>query len=225
MQDSAIHIENLKFRWSLQEDPLINLPELKCHRGEKIFIQGSSGSGKSTLLNLISGVLSPSSGKIKLLNHNFSEMSQSQRDVFRGDHIGFVFQQFNLIPFLNVFENIYLSADFSKIRAAKVSDPTEEVSRLLESLELDPKVYMQKPVTELSVGQQQRVAVARAMYGSPEILIADEPTSALDHNTRNRFIELLLKETARSNSAVLFVSHDPTLTDHFDRVETLRDRT
>lgn len=224
MEEFAIQIENLKFRWNSQEANLIDIPELKCRIGEKTFIQGSSGSGKSTLLNLISGILTANEGEIKILGNHFSKMTQSQRDIFRGNHIGFVFQQFNLLPFLNVYENIYLSADFSKLRASKVKDSHEEVGRLLDSLELDPLKYLKKNVTELSVGQQQRVAVARAMYGSPEILIADEPTSALDHNTRNRFIELLLKETNRSRTTVLFVSHDPTLTNHFDKVTTLKDR-
>ena len=219
---NAIEISNLKFKWEGSSHNLIDIPKLEIPKSKKVFLQGSSGSGKTTLLNLISGVLDFKDGNIQIFDQNLKQMSSAQKDSFRGDHMGFVFQIFNLLPFLTVSENILLPLEFSKVKNAKVPDREGEVKRLLHALELDPNKYYSRKVTELSVGQQQRVAVARALIGSPELLIADEPTSSLDHDVRNQFLKLLFKECESHGTTVLFVSHDPTLKPLFDEVISIK---
>jgi putative ABC transport system ATP-binding protein len=218
----AIQIENLKFKWKGSSHNLLDIPKLHVPKSKKIFLQGSSGSGKTTLLNLISGVLDFSQGDITIFGQKLKSMSHSERDSFRGDHMGFVFQLFNLLPFLSVYENIVLPLEFSKVKNAKVKNREEETKRLLNALELDPAQYLNRKVTDLSVGQQQRVAVARALIGNPELLIADEPTSSLDHDVRDQFLKLLFKECESHGTTVLFVSHDPTLRPMFDEVISLK---
>ena len=194
--------------------------DLTLQRGEFAALIGPSGSGKSTLLNLIGGVLLPARGSVSLLGQPLGELSASQRDAFRADHLGFIFQQFNLIPYLSVLDNVLLPCRVSARRASRVSEPEAEARRLLAGLDLDPAL-LSRPAAELSVGQQQRVAAARALIGQPEILIADEPTSALDAERQATFVELLLSEAKRAGSAVVFVSHDLRLATHFDQSLTL----
>lgn len=221
---AAITLEQLEFGWTADQ-PLLSIQSLQVARGERVFLQGASGSGKSTLLNLIGGVLEPQKGAVHLLDVSLHALNKSRRDHFRADHIGFVFQMFNLLPYLNVLDNVALPCRFSRARRekAQLRDGSVEAAaqRLLDHLELSDSKLLQRPVTELSMGQQQRVAVARALIGSPEILIADEPTSALDVANRDRFLELLLSECAQEQTTLLFVSHDPGLQSHFDRVENL----
>ena len=148
-------------------------------------------------------------------------MSSVHRDHFRSDHIGFIFQMFNLIPYLSVIENVTLPCRFSDKRKHKVlagADSLEqEAIRLLEHLDMAHDDLLHKPVNELSVGQQQRVAAARALIGSPELVIADEPTSSLDAERREAFIELLFRECESAGSTLVFVSHDNSLLAPFDR--------
>jgi putative ABC transport system ATP-binding protein len=170
------------------------------------------------LLSLVSGVLAARSGRLSVLGHDLTQLSPRQRDHFRVDHIGFIFQQFNLIPYLSVLDNVLLPLRFSKTRRqAAGSDARAEAARLLGRLDLDASLYT-RPATALSVGQQQRVAAARALIGKPALVIADEPTSALDAERQQRFIDLLLQECQANGSALLFVSHDMRLADHFDRL-------
>ena len=148
-------------------------------------------------------------------------MKGSQRDKFRADHIGYIFQQFNLLPYLNVVENVILPCQFSAQRKSQVDTSlVEDATRLLEKLHL-PAHLLDKPVVELSIGQQQRVAAARALIGKPALIIADEPTSSLDYDNRTAFIELLLEQVNQAQSTLLFVSHDPTLESLFDRTLNL----
>jgi len=216
-----IYVENLRFRWPLSQRDVVDIPELTIQKGERVFIKGESGSGKTTLLSLIGGINLPNSGRINILGTNIGQLKQSRRDQFRADHIGFIFQLFNLIPYLSVTENITLACAFSsrrKANALKKSKTLEdEAYRLLCHLQLQDRRILNKPVSDLSVGQQQRVAAARALIGSPELIIADEPTSALDADTREHFLSLLLSECELSGSTALFVSHDQTLEKHFDR--------
>ncbi len=221
-QQQAVFIENLNFRWKGASTDLLYIPKIEISKGEKVFLQGSSGTGKTTLLNLISGVLDFNEGTIQIFGKQLRSMSPSERDTFRGDHMGFVFQLFNLLPFLSVAENIALPLEFSSLKNSKVANRDTEIKRLLEALELDPAQYFSRRVTDLSVGQQQRVAVARALIGSPELLIADEPTSALDHDVRDQFLKLLFKECEKNGTTVLFVSHDPTLKARFDKTIELK---
>jgi len=191
--------------------------------GEKIFLHGPSGSGKTTLLGLLTGILKPSSGSLRVLGTSFHEISVLERDRFRAIHIGYIFQQLNLISYLNVLENILLSAWNSKERCknSRFASSEDEARYLAARLEIDSKLD-QYPNT-LSLGQQQRVAVARALMGPPQLLIADEPTSALDDDRQNAFIKLLLESAKEFNVSVVFVSHNRKLAQFFDREVPLED--
>ena len=222
-----LEIENLRYRWSRCDDPLLAIPSFKLERRCHLFLMGPSGSGKSTLLNLIGGVIRPQSGAIKFGGNDITALSGIARDRLRANQIGFIFQQFNLVPYLNAVDNVALPCRFSSTRAAKAADRSgsvpAEANRLLSSLFEDGSVNTQQRVDRLSVGQQQRIAAARSLIGDPALVIADEPTSSLDHDSRRRFMSLLLDETERSGSTLLFVSHDPTLSDGFTRVLALNE--
>lgn len=227
MPHACIQLSNIEFCWNNDPQPFLNIESLTLDKAEKLFIHGPSGCGKTTLLNLISGVLKPSRGEITVLGTNLFSQKQKLRDQYRADHMGIIFQQFNLIPYLNVLENITLPCLFSWRRREMLSiqkrNTIEEALRLLAALGLKDKDIIYKNVTELSTGQQQRVAAARALIGSPEIIIADEPTSALDQDAKQGFLELLFEEAQKSNSALLFVSHDLTLSTLFDRSVSFND--
>jgi putative ABC transport system ATP-binding protein len=223
-KDAAIEAENLAFSWP-GKPPVIDIERFRVARGERVFLRGPSGSGKSTLLGLLGGVLTTARGRILLLGTDVTALSASGRDRFRGDHLGFIFQMFNLIPYLGVLENVLLPAQFSAARAARIpnGDLAAEGRRLLAALGLGDPEYLQRPVTELSIGQQQRVAAARALLGRPGIIVADEPTSALDHDAREDFLQLLMAESRTQGATLLFVSHDTSLSRLFDRVVSLAD--
>lgn len=215
----VIGLEQVRFRWPGQSSDIVAIDGLHLDAGEHLFVRGASGSGKTTLLNLLCGIHSPSSGEVRLLGTNLASLTSSRRDQFRADHIGVVFQQFNLLPYLSTLENVTLSCSFSnrkKRRAAASRDIKASARELLGALDLSGDLHG-APVNKLSVGQQQRVAVARALIGGPEILIADEPTSALDADNRDRFMELLFRETEARGCTLVFVSHDPQIAQHFDR--------
>ncbi|MGB5803956.1 MAG: ABC transporter ATP-binding protein [Vibrio anguillarum] len=219
-----IKVNNLRFAWDKQA--IIDINTLHIQKGQHLFIEGPSGSGKSTLLNLLAGVLTAQSGEVCILGQQLNNLSSSQKDHFRSNHIGFIFQQFNLIPYLSVIDNIILPCSFSAQRKSKALQRSvslkAEAIRLLNALGLTEPELLQRSVNELSVGQQQRVAAARAMFGSPEIIIADEPTSALDNDHRQSFIKILFDECEKADITLIFVSHDGTLKQHFDRHITLQ---
>lgn len=216
----ALAVHDLEFRWAGGASFVLRLPKLTLHRGRSLFLHGPSGSGKSTLLNLIGGVLLPTKGRVELLGQPLCRLSARRRDAFRADHLGFIFQQFNLLPYLSVLDNVLLPCRFSARRARQARDPQAEARRLLGALDLDPGL-LGRPAAALSVGQQQRVAAARALIGQPEILMADEPTSALDAGRQAAFVTLLLSEARRAGSSVVFVSHDIRLASHFDQLMVL----
>jgi len=221
MDKIILDIKNVCFRWKNSGSLLLNLPEFKIEKHEHVFLQGPSGSGKSTLLGLVGGILVSESGTLKVLGQDIQNLSRSGRDSFRVDHIGFIFQLFNLLPYLSIEENVMLPLSFSSIRAKRAGrtkiDQFKEAKRLLKALALEEQLAKKSPVTELSVGQQQRVAAARALIGNPELIVADEPTSALDSDLRHSFLELLFGECKKAGSTLLFVSHDSTLSDLFSR--------
>ncbi|NOT84152.1 MAG: ABC transporter ATP-binding protein [Methylococcaceae bacterium] len=222
----TIEIDNLHYAWKRRSDFQLNIAELKIAHGEKVFLYGPSGSGKSTLLSLLGGVLLPQQGRIRILGKELTSLSSVARDRFRADHVGFLFQQFNLLPYLSVIDNILLPCRFSKLRCQRAlqTETSLEKSaiRLLSQLQLDTGLIHQK-VTELSVGQQQRVAAARAMIGQPELIIADEPTSALDSDRQVAFLDLLLAQCAASNASLLMVSHDRRLATRFSQTLAMHD--
>lgn len=219
-----LSLEGVKFRWPGQAFDIVDIDELQLAPSEHLFVRGSSGSGKTTLLNLLAGVHTPSQGTIRLLDTDLGGLSSSRRDQFRADHIGVVFQQFNLLPYLSTIENVTLSCAFSarkRARATETTDVESTARRLLGALNLNDEFH-HAPVSKLSVGQQQRVAVARALIGGPEIIIADEPTSALDADNRDRFLDLLFQEVEAQGCTLIFVSHDPELAERFSRTLELR---
>jgi putative ABC transport system ATP-binding protein len=221
---AAVRIQDLAFRWQARAPVVLIIDDLTIARGERVFIEGPSGSGKSTLLGLLAGVAVPQQGDLVVLGQPLQRLGGVQRDHFRADHIGYIFQMFNLIPYLSVVENVTLPCRFSRLRReralARSGTLEQEALRLLGHLDLADPALVGRAVTTLSVGQQQRVAAARALMGSPEVLIADEPTSALDADRREAFIRLLFDECRAAGSTLIFVSHDASLEGLFDR--TLR---
>jgi putative ABC transport system ATP-binding protein len=215
-----ISVRSLRYAWSAASDELA-FEDFEVEPRERLFLHGPSGSGKSTLLGLLAGVLAPSSGDVSVLGTSFASLRASARDRFRANHLGYIFQQFNLLPFLTPVENVLLgcawSGDRSRRAGATRTAMTDEATRLLGALGLDDGVWSRARTGELSVGQQQRVAAARALIGGPVLLLADEPTSALDATSRDAFLTLLLDECARHGTGVVFVSHDLALAHHFDR--------
>lgn len=216
---TALVLDRLRFAWSGSGEPDLVIPNLKLAVGERLFVSGPSGCGKSTLLGLLAGVSVPQVGSVTILGEIISSCGASARDRFRADHIGYLFQMFNLIPYLSVIENVTLPLRFSSIRSGRIPDPVGEATRLLAHLGMEG--LLDRPVTKLSVGQQQRVAAARALIGSPELILADEPTSSLDAGHSERFIELLFEECARAKTSLVFVSHDTGLAKLFDRTHLL----
>ncbi|GAB7563522.1 ABC transporter ATP-binding protein [Methylobacillus methanolivorans] len=218
----AIHLENMRFEWTPGQ-PCLDIAHLDIMPGEHIFLHGSSGSGKSTLLGILGGVHLAQAGMVSILGQRLDTLSSAARDRFRADHIGFLFQQFNLIPYLSVLENVLLPCGFSRYRHSNLreSAPTEAY-RLLAALGIDATLWSRR-VTSLSIGQQQRVAAVRALIGSPEIIIADEPTSALDAHHQLHFLHLLKQECLANQATLLFVSHDHRLASNFHRSIALSD--
>ncbi len=206
---------NLKYKY--KNGKTINFPDVGLNPGDKVLINGISGSGKTTFLNLIAGAIKIQDGDIELASSQYSSMSSSDLDRIRANHIGYVFQTLNLIPFLSVLENIALGVKFSKTRSSNIGSIDQEAVRLVDSLGLD-KSILNNSVNNLSVGQQQRVAVARALLGRPNLILADEPTSALDVDSKNRFLKELVQTFDPSSQAILMVSHDLSLAPYFDTV-------
>lgn len=215
--EQVIALEQVLFQWPDSTTPTLEIDQLTVAAREHLFIKGPSGCGKSTLLSLLTGINTATSGQVRMLGQDLAQLRPSQRDRFRADHIGYIFQQFNLLPYLSVLENVILPCQFSAQRKSKVNGSLQaRAGELLERLHL-PHGLLHKSVLELSIGQQQRVAAARALIGEPHLIIADEPTSALDHDNRSAFIDLLLEEVNRAGSTLVFVSHDPTLESCFER--------
>jgi len=221
---TLLSLENIRFGWNAQKD-VLDIPAFQIEKQQHHFIMGPSGCGKSTLLNLIGGVIKPQQGSVTLNGVDLTKQKASERDKTRADNVGFIFQQFNLVPYLNAYENILLACQFSKRRAENAvgasGSARSAAETLLNGFFASSTPDLDQPVAKLSVGQQQRVAAARALIGSPALIIADEPTSALDHDNRMRFMSLLMEEADRQQSTLLFVSHDPTLADQFPKVHRM----
>ncbi len=218
----AIDLDQVRFAYGRRAPAVIAIDRFTVSAGERVFLKGASGSGKSTLLGLIAGILDARDGRVRVLGEDLSAMSAARRDRFRADRVGVIFQMFNLLPWLPAGANITLPGRFSDQRRPDGPAALEaEGRRLLARLGLDPDQVWNRPARALSVGQQQRVAAARALIGRPGLILADEPTSALDADSRDAFITLLMEECAASGAALVFVSHDGSLAGHFDRAEDL----
>jgi putative ABC transport system ATP-binding protein len=218
---NAIELSDAQFSWHAAAAPVVTIDSLRIARGERLLLRGPSGSGKSTLLSLLAGILAPQRGSVRVLGHELGALSGASRDRFRADHVGVIFQMFNLIPYLSVQENVCLPCAFSSRRRERCErsgrDVAEAAARLLEHLDIGGHGMLRRHTAGLSIGEQQRVAAARALMGAPEIVLADEPTSSLDSDRRASFLELLFRECAREGTTLIFVTHDESLAPLFDR--------
>ncbi|MBZ8138519.1 methionine ABC transporter ATP-binding protein [Rubrivivax gelatinosus] len=211
---AAVSIRGLRYRWPRADADTLAIERWELAAGESVFLHGPSGGGKSTLLGLLAGVLVARQGQVEVLGRDWAALPAGRRDALRADHVGYVFQQFNLLPYLSVLDNVLLPCRFSALRRARAGAGAAEA--LLARIGL-PRAAWSRPAAELSVGQQQRVAAARALIGAPELVICDEPTSALDAPLRDAFLELLLGAVHETGSTLVFVSHDQSLAGRFDR--------
>lgn len=213
-----IDIEPLRFAWTRAGADTLALGELHLAAGQTVFLHGPSGCGKSTLLGLLAGVLSPQQGRVSLLGQDWAALKAGQRDSFRADHVGVIFQQFNLLPYMTVLDNVTLPCRFSALRRGRCQDaggPEASAQNWLQRMGLPVELWG-RPAAALSVGQQQRVAAARALMGQPELILADEPTSALDAALRHGFMDVLLQAAGDAGSTLVCVSHDERQSARFD---------
>ena len=222
MTEAVLNLSDVSYRWPGRAAFSLAVPSLTVAKGETVLLLGESGSGKSTLLSLICGTILPNSGEISIAGTDITTLSGGSRDMFRAEQIGVIFQQFNLLPFGSVTDNILLPLRFAPGRRQRAGDAKKQAAKLCATLGLPESVLGAKS-TALSVGQQQRVAVARALIGQPPIIIADEPTSALDANSQAAFLDLLFQQTQAHKTSLLMVSHDPRLGERFDRVIRMED--
>lgn len=216
----VLELRELRHCWPGAAHCALSVDALRLQPGQRLLLRGSSGSGKSTLLSIAAGVLMPSSGHVLLQGQDWRGLAPGQRDALRARSIGYIFQQFNLLPYLSALDNVLLPCRFSSERAQAAGDPAQEARRLLAALDLATPLWT-RPARQLSVGQQQRVAAARALIGSPALVMADEPTSSLDEARRDAFMQLLLAQCKAAGSSLLFVTHDERLSRHFDQMLVL----
>ena len=221
--EHLIDIQGLKYRYQTAQQETLAISEFRVEKGESIFLYGPSGSGKTTLLEILAGILKPQKGVVKILGQDLSAKSETERDQFRGEHLGYIFQNFNLIPYLSVRENIELPIRLSARRRSRIDIGKLEniISDICDRLGI--LSVLERRVTELSIGQQQRVAVARALVGQPDLILADEPTSSLDMDHREKFLNLLFDLCKQYGASLLFVSHDRSIQHMFSRTVFLSD--
>lgn len=224
---TIIELRDVRFAWPDDRGFSLRIDHFSLRKGERTLLIGPSGSGKSTLLSLITGVVAPSQGTVVVLEKDLLQMSGRERDRFRADHFGIIFQMFNLLPYGAVIDNVVLPLSFAPLRRGRAEahgGAQHEARRLLSALGLDG-LLAEGPAATLSIGQQQRAAAARALIGEPEIVIADEPTSALDRDHQLRFLDLLFAQADAAHSTLLMVSHDKSFVDRFDRIIDLAELT
>ena len=221
---TTLRLDQLRYAWPGRDPFTLEIPEFAIKQGERVLLLGESGSGKSTLLSLICGTITPQSGRVSVAGTDIAALSPAKRDSFRAEQIGLIFQQFNLLPYASVRDNILLPLRFAPKRRARVPSPVQAAEALCLNLGL-PQQAIEAQAGTLSVGQQQRVAAARALIGAPPLIIADEPTSALDAATQTTFLDLLFAQSRAAGSTLLMVSHDARLSKHSDRAVQIADIT
>jgi putative ABC transport system ATP-binding protein len=220
----AVSFANVVYTWPGSSPFTLAIETFKLARGEKLLLLGPSGSGKSTLLSLLAGIVVPDEGSIDILGTDMARLSGAARDRFRVEHFGIIFQMFNLLPYGSLIDNVLLPLHFSRARRARAvagGKLDDVAARLLIALGIDKTVIATAKAANLSVGQQQRVAAARALIGAPELIVADEPTSALDRNRQQAFLDLLFADVAAAGASLIMVSHEEDLGKRFDRVVRL----
>jgi len=216
-----VRIAGLRFQWPGNASFSLAVTSFALPARSRTLLLGPSGSGKSTFLSLLCGILAPAEGRIEILGQDIAALSSSARDAFRAEHIGVVFQMFNLLPYGSVIDNVVLPLSFAPQRRKRVAEsggPEREALRLLSRLGLPEELARGRSVANLSVGQQQRVAAARALIGAPELIVADEPTSALDRDRQAAFLDLLFEQARDAGSTLIMVSHEEAFAQRFDRV-------
>ncbi len=206
------------FQTGRVEYPALRGVDLEVASGELVAVVGPSGSGKSTILNIITGIDRPTTGEVTVTGRNLVDLSEEELAEWRGDHVGIVFQFFQLLPTLTAHENVMLPLDFA--RTGTVSERSERAERRLEQVGLSDK--LDNFPAELSGGEQQRVAIARALACDPAILVADEPTGNLDSDTAAEMFEVFGKVNA-DGTTIVDVTHDASLAEEAHRVVTIRD--
>jgi len=221
---NVIRMSGVRFVWPGRDAFSLTVDAFSLPAAKRILLIGPSGSGKSTFLSLICGILAPQTGEIDILGTDITKLAASGRDGFRAEHFGIIFQIFNLLPYGTVIDNVLLPLSFAPMRRKRATTKgraEDEAVRLLTCLGLEPHLTRGPSAANLSVGQQQRVAAARALIGSPEIVVADEPTSALDRNRQAAFLDLLFTQVSDAGATLIMVSHDETLAGRFDEVMRL----
>ncbi|GAA0864615.1 ATP-binding cassette domain-containing protein [Paraclostridium tenue] len=214
----VVEVKNLKKYYGKDENLVKALDgiNLEINEGEFVCIVGTSGSGKSTLLNMIGGLDRPTNGEVKIANKDISKLSDDELTIFRRREIGFVFQQFNLIPILNVYENIVLPIELD---GNKIDN--KHVDLVIKSLGLENKIY--NLPNNLSGGQQQRVAIARALASKPSIILADEPTGNLDSKTSQDVMGLLKIMSKKFSQTIVMITHNEEIAQMGDKIIRIED--
>lgn len=197
----------------------LNNVSIEVKKGEMVAIKGPSGSGKSTLMHILGGLDKPTSGKIEVNGEDISKYNQKKLSEYRNYMIGFVFQNFNLIPTISVLENITLPSKFYTQKNRK--NTTKKAFEILEKLNIADK-YKNKP-NELSGGQKQRVAIGRALINNPQMILADEPTGNLDSKNGQEVINILKKLNVEDNVTVIIVTHDTAISNQCNKVISMKD--
>ncbi len=213
---NVLEINNLLFEWSKIKNFSLKVKEFSIEEYKKVIMFGESGTGKSTLLNLVSGILEPSSGNIKIRNTVINNISQKDKDSFRANNIGVIFQQFNIIDYVSPLINILLPCIFTKFKKHNKEFFYKRAFELTSQLGLKKDILFQNNSKELSVGQKQRIAIIRAIINKPSLILADEPTSALDNRNKNIFLESLTNICNKEKISIFMVSHDNSLRNYFD---------
>lgn len=216
-ETTGLHVSDLRFAYSA-EGFRVHVPQLELASGKALALAGPSGAGKSTLLRLLTGLLTPTAGKVSLGAAQMETMSHEARRAFRLQHIGLVFQDFALLDYLTVTENILLPHQFRGTANAEVR---AKMLDLTERLHIDR--YLDKRVSHLSQGERQRVAVARALVHEPQFVFADEPTASLDPARGRIVVDMLLEDTRRRGACLVMVTHDPNLLPIFDQTVRMED--
>ena len=232
-----VHMSGVSFAWPGPQNFTVTIDDFTLPARSRTLLVGPSGSGKSTLLSLLCGIATPDRGAISILGTDIARLSNAARDRFRAEHIGVIFQMFNLLPYGSVVDNVVLPLSFASERRRRAGghgdgrgdghraghdDVAGEARRILGELGITGGL-LEGSAAALSVGQQQRVAAARALIGAPELVVADEPTSALDKHHQDRFLDLLFGQIAQAGATLIMVSHDERLGERFDRVLELGD--
>ncbi len=213
-EKQILQIEDLKF-WYTGKGFQLEISNLKINKGSKVAILGKSGSGKTTLAHLISGILKPQSGLIRFMGQDISNLSDGERRAYRIKNIGFIFQEFELIEYLSVLDNLILPYKLNKSLSLN-EETINRAKAIAGRIEIENKLH--KYPNQLSGGERQRLATARALITSPALVIADEPTGNLDTQTANKVLNEIINQSSKSNSTLLMITHDPRLLESFDQV-------